>query len=197
MYMHNPGSCGMKGQYLTYSNSLSEGGKARCPSNPILDACSLGKAQAIGSRAALSLGSNRPAWPSAGWPMGLLASPTGSTVELTTWFTGSRNLSPAGCRSMGARLTRVVQPEEQWAGDGEGQDPYNGNHDSDSALGAVACVVEHGHSHSRVPVRVTKARNLKCKSSSTRPPPSHPGLGWTTSMPPESYCFPKILNSSL
>ena len=41
----------------------------------------------------------------------------------------------------------------QWARDGEGQDPDNGDHDSNSALGAVACVIQHRHGHSCVPAK--------------------------------------------
>lgn len=52
-----------------------------------------------------------------------------------------------------ARLACIVESEEQWAGDGEGQDPDNGNHDSNSAFGAVACVIQHGHCHSCVPAK--------------------------------------------
>ena len=40
-----------------------------------------------------------------------------------------------------AILACVVESKEQWAGDGERQDPDNGDHDSNSALGAVACVI--------------------------------------------------------
>lgn len=57
-----------------------------------------------------------------------------------------------------ARLACVVESKEQWAGDGEGQDPDNGDHDSNSALGAVARVIQHGHGHSCVPA---KARILR------------------------------------
>jgi hypothetical protein len=52
-----------------------------------------------------------------------------------------------------ARLACVVESKEQWARDGEGQDPDNGDHDSNSALGAVACVIQHRHGHSCVPAK--------------------------------------------
>ena len=59
-------------------------------------------------------------------------------------------LSP---RRTEAGLTCVVESEEHRAGDGEGQDPDDGDHDRDPALGAVTCVVEHGHGHGCVPAR--------------------------------------------
>lgn len=61
-----------------------------------------------------------------------------------------------------ARLACVVESEEQWAGDGEGQDPDNGDHDSDPTFGAVACVVQHGHGHSCVPAKV-EILSLGCR----------------------------------
>lgn len=60
------------------------------------------------------------------------------------------------------RLACVVESEQQRAGDGERQDPDNGDHDSDPALGAIACVVQHGHGHSCVPAK-GRVLSLGCR----------------------------------
>lgn len=52
-----------------------------------------------------------------------------------------------------SRLTCVVESKEQRAGDGERQDPDNGDHDGHAAFGAVACVVQHRHGHRCVSAR--------------------------------------------
>lgn len=77
---------------------------------------------------------------------------------------GSTGLSTQERASLGplqaqaqARLTCIIESKEHWAGDGEGQDPDDGNHDGDPALGAVACVVQHGHGYRCVPVRGAEA----------------------------------------
>lgn len=69
-------------------------------------------------------------------------------------------MEPSEPRAM-ARLACVVESKEQWARDGEGQDPDNGDHDSNSALGAVACVIQHGHGHSCVPEKA-RILSLSC-----------------------------------
>ena len=84
-------------------------------------------------------------------------------------------LSPRGTE---AGLTCVVESEEHRAGDGKGQDPDDGDHDRDSALGAVTCVVEHGHGHGCVPARargVAPESGAQAKGLLT--PQRHPSLG--------------------
>lgn len=77
-----------------------------------------------------------------------------------------------------AGLTCVVESKEQWAGDGKGENPDDGNHDGDTALGAVARVVEHGHGHSRVPARTWSG------GPSTTCTTRHPTLwGWRVGPP--------------
>lgn len=96
-------------------------------------------------------------------------------------------LSP---RQAEAGLTWVVESKEQRTGDGEGQDPDDGNHDGDSALGAVACVVEHGHGHSRVPARQPGEGGPHSTTRTTRDTHSLGVDNWSSSMKPTD--LPKI-----
>lgn len=85
---------------------------------------------------------------------------------------------------MEAELTCVVESKEQGAGDGEGQDPDDGDHNSDSALGAVPCVVEHGHGHSCVPARAQGGGTPHSTTCTHKRYPSP--WGWTVGPPPRS-----------
>lgn len=80
-----------------------------------------------------------------------------------------------------AGLTCVIESEEQRAGDGEGQDPDDGDHDGDSALRAVARVVEHGHGHSRVPAKVWGRGTPHCAARTHQ---RHPPWRGTVGPPP-------------
>ena len=94
-------------------------------------------------------------------------------------------LSPRGTE---AGLTCVVESEEHRAGDGKGQDPDDGDHDRDSALGAVTCVVEHGHGHGCVPAwarGVAPESGAQAKGLLT--PQRHPSLGGWKIGPPSLY----------
>lgn len=48
-------------------------------------------------------------------------------------------------------LTCGVETEQQRAGNGEGQDPNDGNHHKNSLPGAMGGVVQDRHHHGRVP----------------------------------------------
>lgn len=55
------------------------------------------------------------------------------------------------CRSLHHRITCVVESKQQGAWNGKGQYPHYWDHNCDSPLGAVACIIQHWHGNCCIP----------------------------------------------
>lgn len=63
------------------------------------------------------------------------------------------------------RSTCVVESKQQWAGDGEGEEPHHCDHHGHPPPGAVAGVVEKRHGHCRVPAGGVQSARRYCTSN--------------------------------